>query len=322
MDNEVKGTGNSLNYKYRMHDPRVGRFFAVDPLTAKYPYYSPYQFSGNKVIQFIELEGLEESGSGSNSGNTKTDNKDEIPFPISSMSLSPNSKKEFLAHRIVYDRSPLLAYRAAYNGGNSIRHVAVLFSISKSPLTGNTILELNGPNQNHPTDDDKGDRGSERGAFRHALWSAQITIEFGSEKAKLVTDTHEVGSYYMYSHPKYKGGDTSQRTGFKKLEYADQVADELNNQIGRNYGENGKTALMKQTAIGIAMEFRDRGLYVVEQQKDNTYSVVKRKLSKNKFDMLMKRFKQLSNSAGSILENSNIEKIKFMDRRLNQDLRY
>jgi RHS repeat-associated protein len=59
-DDEIKGNGNSLNYKYRMHDPRVGRFFAVDPLTAKYPHYTPYSFSGNKVIQFIELEGLEE----------------------------------------------------------------------------------------------------------------------------------------------------------------------------------------------------------------------------------------------------------------------
>ena len=48
-----------VNYKYRMHDPRTGRFFAVDPLTGKYPYYSPYQFSGNRVIDAIELEGLE-----------------------------------------------------------------------------------------------------------------------------------------------------------------------------------------------------------------------------------------------------------------------
>tara|TARA_Y100000815_G_scaffold275744_1_gene316716 strand:- start:35017 stop:35988 length:972 start_codon:yes stop_codon:yes gene_type:complete len=60
LDNELKGEGNSLNYKYRMHDPRVGRFFAVDPLTAKYPHYSPYSFSGNKVIAYKELEGKEE----------------------------------------------------------------------------------------------------------------------------------------------------------------------------------------------------------------------------------------------------------------------
>jgi RHS repeat-associated protein len=59
-DDELKGEGNSLNYTFRMHDPRVGRFFAVDPLTKEYPHYTPYSFSGNKVIQFVEREGLEE----------------------------------------------------------------------------------------------------------------------------------------------------------------------------------------------------------------------------------------------------------------------
>jgi len=59
-DDEIKGEGNSLNYKFRMHDPRVGRFFAVDPLTMSYPWYTPYSFSGNKVISHTELEGLEE----------------------------------------------------------------------------------------------------------------------------------------------------------------------------------------------------------------------------------------------------------------------
>ncbi|WP_417266701.1 RHS repeat-associated core domain-containing protein [Brumimicrobium sp.] len=58
-DDEVKGEGNSINYKYRMHDPRIGRFFAVDPLAPKYPHNSPYAFSENNVIHAIELEGLE-----------------------------------------------------------------------------------------------------------------------------------------------------------------------------------------------------------------------------------------------------------------------
>ncbi len=59
MDNEIKGEGNSVNYKYRMCDPRLGRFFAADPLEPTYPYWSPYQFSGNRVIDAVELEGLE-----------------------------------------------------------------------------------------------------------------------------------------------------------------------------------------------------------------------------------------------------------------------
>jgi RHS repeat-associated protein len=58
-DDELKGEGNSLNYTFRMHDPRVGRFFAVDPLFKKYAYNSVYAFSENRVIDSLELEGLE-----------------------------------------------------------------------------------------------------------------------------------------------------------------------------------------------------------------------------------------------------------------------
>ncbi len=58
-DNEVKGSGNQQDYGMRIYDPRIGRFLSVDPLTAKFPYYTPYQFSGNSPIKFIDLDGLE-----------------------------------------------------------------------------------------------------------------------------------------------------------------------------------------------------------------------------------------------------------------------
>ena len=44
-----------------MHDPRVGRFFAVDPLFRKYPHNSTYAFSENEVTIYVELEGLEKA---------------------------------------------------------------------------------------------------------------------------------------------------------------------------------------------------------------------------------------------------------------------
>jgi RHS repeat-associated protein len=58
-DDEIKGQGNSLNYEYRMHDPRIGRFFATDPLECYFAYNSPYAFSENRVIDGVEFEGLE-----------------------------------------------------------------------------------------------------------------------------------------------------------------------------------------------------------------------------------------------------------------------
>jgi len=58
-DDEIKGEGNSLNYTFRMHDPRVGRFLSLDPLAKTYPWNSPYAFAENRVIDGIDLEGLE-----------------------------------------------------------------------------------------------------------------------------------------------------------------------------------------------------------------------------------------------------------------------
>lgn len=50
---------NYLSFKWRNHDPQVGRFFCVDPLASKYEYLTPYQFSSNNPITMRELEGLE-----------------------------------------------------------------------------------------------------------------------------------------------------------------------------------------------------------------------------------------------------------------------
>jgi RHS repeat-associated protein len=58
-DDEVKGEGNSLNYTFRMHDARVGRFFSTDPLEVELPWNSPYVFSENRLLDGVELEGLE-----------------------------------------------------------------------------------------------------------------------------------------------------------------------------------------------------------------------------------------------------------------------
>src|SRR5690554_4115704 len=57
---EIRGKGNYINYKYRGYDPRVGRLdWLIDPLTYRYPYNGPYNFSENIVIHGVELEGLE-----------------------------------------------------------------------------------------------------------------------------------------------------------------------------------------------------------------------------------------------------------------------
>jgi RHS repeat-associated protein len=60
-DNEVKGVeGSQQDYGMRIYDPRLGRFLSVDPLAYSFPYFTPYQFSGNMPIAAVDLDGLEQ----------------------------------------------------------------------------------------------------------------------------------------------------------------------------------------------------------------------------------------------------------------------
>ena len=61
-------------YKFREYDARIARFFRVDPLTKKFPHWTPYQFAGNSPVINRELEGLEPA-----SARTGTD-ADGIPI--------------------------------------------------------------------------------------------------------------------------------------------------------------------------------------------------------------------------------------------------
>lgn len=55
------GGGAMYDYGFRIYDPRIAKFLSVDPLSPKYPWYTPYQFAGNNPIKFIDLDGLEQA---------------------------------------------------------------------------------------------------------------------------------------------------------------------------------------------------------------------------------------------------------------------
>jgi RHS repeat-associated protein len=74
-DNETYGQGNEYDYGFRIYNPRIGKFLSVDPLTSKYPGWSPYAFAMNCPISGIDLDGLEYyySSGGTFLGHTTTD---------------------------------------------------------------------------------------------------------------------------------------------------------------------------------------------------------------------------------------------------------
>jgi RHS repeat-associated protein len=49
----------SYSFEYRIQDSRLGRFLSIDPLKSDYPWNSPFSFAENRVVDGIDLEGLE-----------------------------------------------------------------------------------------------------------------------------------------------------------------------------------------------------------------------------------------------------------------------
>lgn len=80
------------SFKWRNHQPDIGRFFNVDPLADKYVYNSPYAFSENKVTNHIELEGLEAIES-----KTKYTNNSNGTVSATSTTTTTTSKLAFTA---------------------------------------------------------------------------------------------------------------------------------------------------------------------------------------------------------------------------------
>ena len=85
--------------------------------------------------------------------------------------------------------------------------------------------------------------GSEENAFRHVLWSAKMTTEFGVAKANEFGKAHEgIGAYddveAIYDEP-FKGNSSG----------ADSTVDLLNNLIGQSIGEANPNANDLELAI-------------------------------------------------------------------------
>ncbi|MFW6302924.1 MAG: RHS repeat domain-containing protein [Bacteroidales bacterium] len=59
-DPEITGQqGSHLDFGARIYDSRIGRWLALDPLAAKFPDYSPYNFTLNSPILFVDPDGEE-----------------------------------------------------------------------------------------------------------------------------------------------------------------------------------------------------------------------------------------------------------------------
>ena len=125
--------------------------------------------------------------------------------------------------------------------------------------------------------------GSQRNAFRHALWQAEITKEFGKDVAKDAGSAHEI------SLDNGKINDVE----FKELIEADESADLRNNVIGREIGSLHSDKTIKELALTTLEYFKDHGLWTAEKKADGTYTVKLEKITQESYENATKLVKEL-----------------------------
>ena len=54
------GGGSTYDYGFRIYNPSIGKFLSVDPIYKSFPWYTPYQFAGNKPIVAVDMDGAED----------------------------------------------------------------------------------------------------------------------------------------------------------------------------------------------------------------------------------------------------------------------
>ena len=249
-DDEIYGSGNAYDFGARIYDPRLARFLSIDPRWKDYAFMTPYCFAANSPIRFVDIDG------------------EGVGDPVGPGYYGASQTSREIGFAV---RHPIYATQIGVVTHNSlnISTNAARFAVN-SNLPENRAME-----------------GSHLNAFRHTLWQATITKEFGANIAKEVGNAHEANPF----------ADISKRTfsGDNALSQADETIDLLNNSIGRELGGKYKNLSAKDLALKTLDYFKENGLYTADKQKDGSYKVGQTKLTDEQYKTAYERISKSDN---------------------------
>ena len=232
-----------LDFGARHFDPWLARWTTQDPMAWKYTSFSPYSYCAGNPVNEVDPDG-----------------SIIIPWPLlykayaSSLEKSNNPRYKTIGYSM---QNPVIALRVgSYSSWmRNISTVSVNYSVNIARAAGLTIEP----------------EGSHSNALRHTIWQALITKDFGVDQAIRIGMAHESNiKVYKTSGFETKGG-------------ADNVADLLNNEIGRQIGKEFQGSNY-DLILSILDQFRDKGLWLVQELDDGIYTVKLETISNEQYN--------------------------------------
>ena len=130
-----------------------------------------------------------------------------------------------------------------------------------------------------------GSEGDQGNAYRHAIWQAMLTNEFGENQAQRIGNAHE-DNITTNMNQRY----------FAKKGLADQMVDLLNNEIGREIGKENKGTDNRKLAEAVLKEYRQNGLWIVSEDEKLGFKVEKTRLTQQEYEEALRVLQAIDNN--------------------------
>lgn len=247
------------DYGFRIYDPRIAKFLSVDPLSSSYPWYTPYQFAGNKPVWAIDIDGLEPLVASDYASMAEL-RKDLIVvnyldeetriIAVSNMcngimrigeatsdGMTESEFFEIIKIQVPYyggfkifksiftDREPLFK-------GFALRKVRKMQSKTKINDRRLSFGEIARDFTENTLNRDRDLYQSEKlkNAYKHVLAQSLVTVLFGEDVAELSSKIHERHQLKEWN-------------GLDEVDQIDTYVDLINNQWGQQFGQELKVEL-------------------------------------------------------------------------------
>ena len=242
---EWSATTSTYDFEARQFSPSFHRFTTMDPLAEEYYSISPYAYCADNPVNLVDPEG--------------TCPGSRVFFYLLASNYLENHTNNNTLRTIGYSmQHPVIAYKVGPGKEmfRGLSAVAAKFSLNLMNAAG------------------KGDNteGSPINAFRHTLWQAMISSEFGESNAVRIGNAHENNSNI----------DLSQRV-FESREEADTAADLLNNIIGRDIASDNPHLSNKDYADKVLEYYYTKGLWVSESNGTG-FQIRQQQLSEDEYN--------------------------------------